>query len=227
MTKTYETEASIIITELMDELMLSSPLDPALTGMFRNLLIETLTKAIIIAEVEYKPVIETLYGFENDKSYTLAAFSSEKYEYLHVLFPSEAFIPFNVTRTIITYFREQVEGVTGEQIKDIAEKTNTLYGLVKQVLNNSTRSKRFSTHKVVQSFVLPSPVELERFYKCGRKHAYTTEVEAVEQVADGEHVYHCNYCNMFHKGHPMTGQKIPKEIMMKRWETAYRRLNKV
>lgn len=127
-----------------------------------------------------------------------------------------------VTATIAKKYVNQPQTIPAH-ILPVTETVNK----VREVFASYRLSKRKFTVEGNDSPVFPSEFILQKFYECGRKAVYSTQHTAVQHVETGNNAYQCKWCGNWHQGRQPTGEFVPHDMRVHRWEQAWRRHNHV
>jgi len=170
-------------------------------------------------------ITKFLYELDDNKLYSIVSLCYQD-KYTHFLLPAENVkLPFRAT-DIIKLAREKYN-LQGKEISDFAMKLKKVSHIFNEIFSSSTRTTRRAVGNDGKEVVLPSVDELERFYKCGRKHRYESLESAAEALSGVNDAYLCSFCNGWHQGKTPTGQSIPQHVQEGRWVTAWRRYHGV
>lgn len=216
------------LSDAVDEFLTASPLPAYLNGELVRLLEEQWDSNVQLVTDSDDEMREHIYGNPEKILYAVTALSYQDEPYMYMVIPWFSFEVRQVFNKLIRFYIDggryssQVE--MGEMIKTISKVKSNLNVLVSEGILRSKRVNKNSDEN--PTFNLPSDEELQVFYECGRKVKYGSEQEAEEHLSENEHKlkpYLCVRCEKWHNGKPPTGEIIPKEVMVGRWRTTWKR----
>jgi len=131
----------------------------------------------------------------------------------------------DIRRVIRPYTRKIAHEYSGQPdlIPEKIDAVKTTIAALKETLHKHHLSRRKYTQEGKEPPVYPPDGELRRFYECERKTQYSTQEIAESRVELGNSAYQCKWCQNWHQGRPPTGEYVPYDMRVHRWQQAWRR----
>lgn len=212
-------------SSLIDECLSWSSLPVSIVSLLREELQSYYSKHLLFSTDEYPEAITKLYGYEDDKFYSLISLCFVE-EYSFLLLPSTKAGPFGAQTIIIERFKKEFD-YSGIELGNAIREIIATIRYMDKIITSSTRTKRQAlegkNQGTSETFEWPEVAVLKRFYECGRKVAFDSREEVLEALEIGTQPYQCDHCHKWHQGRQSAGEAVPESIVIGRYRTAWRR----
>lgn len=166
--------------------------------------------------------VSYIYDNEFTECHDICWFDRQTY----FILPATMMFPKSVMVTFLKEYKSYPGLKSPEEMRQCAEDIAEVSKAVHRAILPYKKSRRkYSREDPLPDF--PGFKELRKFHECSRKKVYDTQEEAATHRDEDMASYKCDYCSLWHNGHPSQLTEVSREAMEKRYKRTWRRYNNV